>query len=323
MFVEEEGQTEDPPILTGDTLEGAQFAVSETRRATGGGTSSTSRRSRERRERRHPPGGNRGIERVKSQISSAGLMELTTSAFRLYEDRDGTWQWTLAREDGSVVGTCSREFDQRDDAEESVSLKDRGPDADVIEIEGAAFTYVEERDRWYWRLIDDERTPLATGETGHRSQERAEDAARTFAQRFERARVLDVDGVGAELYERNDTWSWRLVDSEDDVLATASRSSTPDATRRRPSRRFCRSLVRPRSPSRASRNTNCTRRANSGSSGSSTRPNASSPGTPMHSRSTPRRSGEPNSSPTGHTLRMSSRSRTRSTRSILPTAVRS
>ncbi|MEY7848633.1 DUF1508 domain-containing protein [Natrarchaeobius sp. A-rgal3] len=224
MFVEEEGQTEDPPILTGDAIEGAQFAVFRDDdgdwkwhvlhlEALAGSTDSAVTR----------PEATEGIERVKSQISSAGLMELTTSAFRLYEDRDETWQWTLAREDGSVVGTCSREFDQRDDAEESVSfLKDRGPDADVIEIEGAAFTYVEERDRWFWRLIDDERTPLATGETGHRSQERAEEAARAFAQRFERARVLDVDGVGAELYERDGRWSWRLVDSDDDVLASAA-----------------------------------------------------------------------------------------------------
>ncbi|RQG96475.1 DUF1508 domain-containing protein [Natrarchaeobius chitinivorans] len=224
MFVEEEGQTEDPPILTGDALEGAQFAVFRDGdgdwqwhvlhlEALAKSTDSAVTR----------PAATDGIERVKSQISSAGLMELTTSAFRLYEDREENWQWTLARDDGSVIGTCSREFDQRDDAEGAVSLiKDRGPGADVIEIENAAFTYTEERDQWYWQLIDDERTPLASSDVGHRSQERAEEAARTFAERFEHARVLDVEHVGAELYERDGGWTWRLVDGDDDVLATAT-----------------------------------------------------------------------------------------------------
>ncbi|RKD97922.1 YegP family protein [Halopiger aswanensis] len=226
LFVEEEGTTEDPPILTGDALEDAQFAVFRDEQgdwkwnvlhrealATSEGSAPTRPDARE------------GIERVKSQISSAGLLELTTSAFRLYEDRDGTWQWTLAREDGSVVGTCDREFDDRDGAEESVSfLKDRGPDADIIEIEGAAFTYTEERDRWYWQLVDDEHTVLATSDRGHDDQASAEEAARTFAERFEQARVLDVEHFGVELREADagDGWTWRFVDETDTVIATAA-----------------------------------------------------------------------------------------------------
>ncbi|WP_247002065.1 DUF1508 domain-containing protein [Halosolutus gelatinilyticus] len=223
MFVEEEGATEDPPILTGDATEGAQFAVFRDEHgdwtwnvlhleALAGSDDSAVTR----------PEAKEGIERVKSQISSAGLMELTTSAFRLYEDRDGTWQWALARDDGSIVGTCAGQFDERDEAENSVSfLKDRGPKADVIEIEDAAFTYTEERDRWYWKLIDDERTPLAAGEDGHQTQERAEEAARTFAERFDRARLLDIEHVGVELYERDGGWTWRFVDDADAVVATA------------------------------------------------------------------------------------------------------
>ncbi|OLZ40123.1 hypothetical protein A6E15_03625 [Natrinema saccharevitans] len=224
MFVEEEGQTEDPPILTGDEMESAQFAAF---RDDNGDWQwhvlhlEALARSTESAVTR--PEATEGIERVKSQISSAGLMELTTSAFRLYEDRDGTWQWTLARDDGSIVGACAGEFDERDGAEESVSfLKDEGPDADVIEIEGAAFTYEQRRDKWYWQLVDDDRVPLASSETGHSTQERAEEAARTFAERFDRARVLDVEHVGVELRERADGWSWRLVDAADDVLATST-----------------------------------------------------------------------------------------------------
>ncbi|WP_222917770.1 DUF1508 domain-containing protein [Natrinema sp. SYSU A 869] len=223
MFVEEEGATEEPPILTGDAMESAQFAVF--RDENGDWTwhvlhLEALAQSTETAVTR--PDATEGIERVKSQISSAGLMELTTSAFRLYEDRDGTWQWTLARDDGSIVGTCAGEFDRRDGAEESVSfLKDRGPDADVIEIEGAAFTYAEKRDQWHWQLVDENHTPMASGDTGHPSQERAEEAARTFTDRFDRARLLDIEHVGVELCERVDGWTWRFVDADDDVIATS------------------------------------------------------------------------------------------------------
>ncbi|SFC45175.1 protein of unknown function [Halobiforma haloterrestris] len=223
MFVEEEGTTEDPPILTGNALEDAQFAVFRNEHgdwkwnvlhrealATSDKSAVTRPEARE------------GIERVKSQISSAGLMELTTSAFRLYEDRDGTWQWTLARDDGSVVADCGLEFDQRDGAEESVSfLKDRGPEADVIEIEGAAFTYSEDRGQWYWQLVDDDHTPLAGHDEGYRDKDEAESAARTFAERFEDARLLDVEHLGVELYEEDGDWTWRFVDDADDVVADA------------------------------------------------------------------------------------------------------
>ncbi|WP_049921338.1 DUF1508 domain-containing protein [Halopiger djelfimassiliensis] len=224
MFVEEEGDSEDPPILTGDALEGAQFAVFRDENGDWKwhvlhlealAESNDSAVTR--------PKATAGIERVQSQISSAGLMELTTSAFRLYEDRDGNWQWTLARDDGSIVGACAREFDQRDGAENSVSfLKDCGPDADVIEIDDAAFTYTEERDRWYWQLVDDDRTPLAGSDTGHRNQDSAEEAARTFAERFDGARLIDVEHVGVELYERAGEWTWRFVDDSDDVVATCT-----------------------------------------------------------------------------------------------------
>ncbi|MDF9744035.1 DUF1508 domain-containing protein [Natrinema salsiterrestre] len=224
MFVEEEGTSEDPPIMTGDAMEGAQFAVF---RDENGDWKwhvlhlEALAQSNESAVTR--PDASEGIERVKSQISSAGLMELTTSAFRLYEDRDGTWQWTLARDDGSIVGSCAGEFDQRDGAEESVSfLKDRGPDADVIEIEGAAFTYEERRDQWHWQLVDDNRNPLAASESGHSTQETAEEDAREFAEKFDQARVLDIDTIGVELCEQANGWTWRFVDAADDVLATST-----------------------------------------------------------------------------------------------------
>ena len=224
MFVKEEGATDDPAILTGDAMKGAQFAVFRDENGDWKwhvlhmealAQSNESALTR--------PDAEEAIDRVQSSISSAGLMELTTSAFRLFEDRDGNWQWTLARDDGSVVGTCTGEFNRRDEAENSVSfLKDRGPDADVIEIEGAAFTYHEDQNQWYWQLVDDNRTPLASSDAGHQTQENAEEAAQAFAEQFGRARELDIDHIGVELLERSNGWTWRFVDDSDDVVATCS-----------------------------------------------------------------------------------------------------
>ncbi|WP_207588458.1 DUF1508 domain-containing protein [Halomontanus rarus] len=238
MFVEEEGVTEEPPVMTGDSLEGAQFAVFRDEagdwkwhilhlEALAGSEESATTR----------PQTEEDIERVKSQIGSAGLMELTTSAFRLYERRDGQWQWTLMRDDGSVVADCGNVFADRDGAEQSVSfLKDRGPDADVIDIEGAAFTYTNERDDWYWQLLDEDRNPLANGEVAAPTQADAEDAAVDFAERFGEARLLALEDVGVELREREsgDDWYWRFVDDTDEELATStvdfdSRRDTEDA----------------------------------------------------------------------------------------------
>ena len=226
MFVKEEGATEDPPIMTGDSLEGAQFAVFRDQEGDWKWHVLHLEALAESRESAVTrPDTETNIEAVKSQIGSAGLMELTTSAFRLHEDRDGSWQWTLARDDGSVVGTCASDFERRDDAEEAVSfLKDRGPDADVIEIDGAAFTYTERRDQWYWQLLDDDRRPLAESERGFTTMDRAEQAAQTFAERFDRARLLDVEHVGVELEPQGDEWTWRFVDDADEELARSTRT---------------------------------------------------------------------------------------------------
>ncbi len=225
MFVAEEGATDDPPIMTGDALEGAQFAVFRDEagdwkwhvlhlEALAESQDSAVTR----------PETESNIEAVQSQIGSAGLMELTTSAFRLHQDREGDWQWTLARDDGSVVGACAHEYDARDDAEASVSfLKDRGPEADVIEIDGAAFTYTQRRDQWIWQLLDDDRRPLAESEDGFTSMDAAEAAAQTFAKRFDRARLLDIDHVGVELEEGAEGWRWRFVDETDTEVAQATR----------------------------------------------------------------------------------------------------
>ncbi|WP_254862539.1 DUF1508 domain-containing protein [Halovivax gelatinilyticus] len=232
-YVSEEGAKDNPEVLTGDALDGAQFAAFRDENgdwkwhilhleALAASMDSALTR----------PDAEMDIEEVKSQIGSAGLMELTTSAFRLYETRDGIWEWTLVREDGSVVARCGDSFADRDGAEAAVSfLKDRGPVADVIEIDDAAFNYYEERDRWHWQLLDDERRALAKSPTDYGSKADAEAGASSFVDSFEEAKLLTMEHVGIELLERSNGWTWRFVDTDDEELALAEEtySSRRDA----------------------------------------------------------------------------------------------
>jgi len=220
MFVEEEGITEEPPIFLGDALRDALFAVFRdddgdwtwrivTQEAVAESDSSALTR----------PDAESAIERLKGQIGSASLLEITTAAFRMYQNEMDHWRWMLMREDGSVVAESGGEFRERDGAEESVSfLKDHGPDADVVHIEGAAFNYYENRGDWHWELLDENRTAIAEGPTSFDGQGAAETAAIEAADRIADSRILAIETVGVELLEVDDGWVWRVLDDDDEEL---------------------------------------------------------------------------------------------------------
>jgi uncharacterized protein YegP (UPF0339 family) len=224
MLVEEEGITEEPPILLGDALRDALFAVFRdeggdwtwrivTQEAVAESDSSALTR----------PDAESAIDRLKGQIGSASLLEITTAAFRMYQNEMDRWRWLLMREDGSVVAESGGEFEERDGAEESVSfLKDHGPTADVIHIEGAAFNYYEDRDDWYWELLDEDRNPLAEGPATFDSQGAAETAALEAAERLAEARTLAVESIAVELLETDGGWIWRILDDEDVELVRSA-----------------------------------------------------------------------------------------------------
>ncbi|MDZ7701867.1 MAG: hypothetical protein U5J98_07230 [Halobacteriales archaeon] len=46
-------------------------------------------------------------EAARSLIADAGLLEITTAAFRLYESDAGEWRWKLMRDDGSAVAVSA------------------------------------------------------------------------------------------------------------------------------------------------------------------------------------------------------------------------
>jgi uncharacterized protein YegP (UPF0339 family) len=186
------------------------------------------------------------VERIKEKVAEASLMEIKTAAFRLYEAGEDTWQWVLMREDGSRVATSEDEYTSQNDAADAVNeLKERGPTADVIEIEeGGAFNFVERGSDVHWQLVDAERQVLGEGPTGYSGRSAAENAVDGVRQVTPDARTLAVQDFGVELYKRGEAetaievyddaaaaedidtgpstggpWNWRLVDSADTTLA--------------------------------------------------------------------------------------------------------
>ncbi len=161
------------------------------------------------------------VEDVRETIGDAGLLDLTSSSFRLYRTPEDAWRWSLVRQDGGVVAVDDDLVEDRDRVETDVTfLKEHAPTAEVVEIRGAAIDiYRDEADRWRWRLIDDRRQELAQSSESFGSEDAATDAGETFVDRVEDARVLALERIGFELYEDADGWRWRIVDAADDRLA--------------------------------------------------------------------------------------------------------
>ena len=108
------------------------------------------------------------VDLVKEQVASAGLLEINNAAFRLYEGAGGAWQWYLVREDGTPVAEAGEEFASRDAADASVNaIKDFGPDAEMVVMDDPVYETYRTDGQWGWRLVDEERRPLAVGTETH------------------------------------------------------------------------------------------------------------------------------------------------------------
>lgn len=229
LFVEPELGigSDEPPILLGKATRDAFFAVFETP------TNEWSWRMIHREAiaeseilARTDTDARLVVEDVREMIGAAGLLDLTTSSFRLYQTEEGEWRWSLVRQDGSVVAVSAGTATDRDAVESTVTfLSEQLPTAETMEIHGAAFdVYRDDSDRWQWRLIDEHRRPLAQSGTSVHTENEAVGATETFVERFENARVLILEGPGFELFESPEGWQWRVVSPTDDRLVTSTSS---------------------------------------------------------------------------------------------------
>lgn len=219
--------SDEPPILLGAADRDAFFAIYETptnewtwriiERDAIAESVSTARTDTDARIQ---------IESIRETIADAGLLDLTTAAFRLYRTSDDEWRWSLVRQDGSVVATSDATSPDRDTVESSVTLlKEQLPDAELIEISGGAFDISQDNsDRWSWRLLDDRRTPLAESPSDYAAESGAADGTSAFVERLADAKAVALDAIGFELSEDDGAWRWHVVDADDQRYVTSDAS---------------------------------------------------------------------------------------------------
>ncbi|CCQ33533.1 hypothetical protein HLRTI_000242 [Halorhabdus tiamatea SARL4B] len=216
--------SEEAPILVGDATRDAFFTIYETptndwtwrtirRDAIGQAATTVATDTDARME----------VETVREKIAGAGLLDITTAAFRLYRTAEGVWEWSLVTAEGSIVAASDGPYADRDAIESAVNfLKEETPDASRLEIQGAAYDVSrDEGDRWHWRLIDERHRPLAVGPDDYGEESAAEDSIDRFVAGVDDPRVLTVETVAIELFGDGDAWRFRVVDSEDDTLVTS------------------------------------------------------------------------------------------------------
>jgi len=164
------------------------------------------------------------VESVKSQVADAGLLEIKNAAFRLYESGEGIWQWYLMRDDGTAVAEGGTDFESRDAADASINaIKDHGPDAEMIVMDQPVYDTTRENGEWRWRLLDQDRTPLALGAAAHTDRSDATANLERFRSLSADATDLVIERYGVELLEADDQWEWRLRDSAHRQLAGSVR----------------------------------------------------------------------------------------------------
>jgi uncharacterized protein YegP (UPF0339 family) len=162
------------------------------------------------------------VDAVKDLVANAGLLEIKTAAFRLYEEREGGWEWSLVREDGNPIAEAGRSFDSRDDADATINaIKDHGPDAEVVVVDEPVYDTVRSEGEWGWRLVDEDRNPLAVAAETHAARDPAAAGIDDFRHLAAEASELVIERYGVELLAEDGAWSWRLRDSAHRELATS------------------------------------------------------------------------------------------------------
>ncbi len=161
------------------------------------------------------------VERTRNNIEDAGLLEINHPAFRLHEFEDAEWHWLLVDADGAVVARGQQSFGEREDAEASVSqFKEYGPDASMLTVEGAAFDYFREGDRWRWRLLDEDRSVLLEGPDRYEDVGAARSVTDRIAAEAGDAGIIDMDPFAIELFDEAGDWRWRLLENEEPIATS-------------------------------------------------------------------------------------------------------
>jgi uncharacterized protein YegP (UPF0339 family) len=110
------------------------------------------------------------------------------------------------------------------------TLKEHAPDAEVLEIDTAAFEiYRTDGDEYAWRLVDEAGKLIAESAATSPSRAAARDAVDFLLEHVDEAGVRAMEDAVFQLFADDDAWGFWLVDTDGAVLAEgATRYPTYD-----------------------------------------------------------------------------------------------
>ena len=101
-----------------------------------------------------------------------------SAAFEIYEDDAGEYRWRLRHRNGNIIATPGEGYTRKESCEDSIAgLREYAPDADVLDIEQAAFEiYEDDAGEYRWRLRHRNGNIVADSGEGYASRSSAERA---------------------------------------------------------------------------------------------------------------------------------------------------
>ncbi len=103
---------------------------------------------------------------------------MSKATFELYEDKAGEHRWRLRHDNGNIIADSGEGYSSKSNARDAIErVQGHAPDADVLDIEQAAFELYEDGAGEYrWRLRHRNGNIIADSGEGYSSRSAAESA---------------------------------------------------------------------------------------------------------------------------------------------------
>lgn len=169
------------------------------------------------------------VHLLKEHAPGAALLDVEEGAFEVYGD-GSAWRWRLVDGNRGVLGTGSTKHGSRAGAESAVvTVREAIQSAPVMGVEHLGFEFVASEDGWYWKLVDGRDTTIGRASGTYDSQDDVTEAVGRVADSAIDMPFLTATAPGYEIVEtETGGWRWRLVDGDDEIVAT-SEEAVPSA----------------------------------------------------------------------------------------------
>jgi len=117
------------------------------------------------------------------------------TTFQVYEDAADEWRWRLVAANGEIVADSGEGYVSRRNAREAAErVQAYAPDADVLDVDDAAFeVYEDAAGEWRWRLRHRNGEIVADSGEGYASRSGVRDAVQRVKRRVTGATVEELD----------------------------------------------------------------------------------------------------------------------------------